>query len=194
MNRNKQIELVVLAVGWLTAVMFQFIITDAIASHIVGHAITDLKDELFVGFGVCLFITAGIYFFAKSRIEFESAFIVSVGLAVFLGFWPNLSVKDSTDWRYPIFFMECAPMCALLWKGTYRWILRVNNVEANKAEDLRNDFKEVVKADSPSKAIEQGKAVVGKVEDLPKEAKPIKPPPPQEPPAEPTQKSIWRID
>ena len=37
MDRNKQIELVILAIGWLFAVMVQFMITDTLASYLRGQ-------------------------------------------------------------------------------------------------------------------------------------------------------------
>ena len=197
MDRNKQIELVILAIGWLFAVMVQFMITDTLASYLRGHSIMDLRDELIVGFVIGSLIALGICLFAKSRIELESAIIISVIMAMLIGCWPYLSVKGRADWVYPVFFVECAPMCALMWKATYKWFIRMNVAEVHKAEDLRSEVKQVVKAESLPQTTSQGQEVANKTEDPKKEEKPIEqaPQPPKDPPAKLTpKKSRWRLN
>ena len=125
MDRLKQFELVVLFIGWFLAVMLQYAITDAIMTNILHISTTGLKDELLFNLVIGVLITTGICLFAKSRIELEIALGISVVMAVFLGFWPYIVDRQKADWVYPVFFVECAPLCALMWKVAYRWILTV---------------------------------------------------------------------
>jgi len=186
MDRMKQFELAVLVIGWLFAVMIQYVITDTILSNILHLSITGLKDELLGSFLIGVLITIGICLFAKSRIELETALIISVVMALFLGFWPYMSVRGKADWVYPVFFVECAPMCALMWKGAYRWILTVKSIE-DKTESLSNVV-EAVKSDiAPKPAIQ---ATVVETKEPKQEPKPAEQPP--KPQVKPVQRAGWR--
>lgn len=210
MSRDTAIEMMILAAGWGFAVMTQSLLNTLIASYISQHWITDgyianqspgwagfytsLRDQLSVGMLIGLLLGFGIYRFAKSRIEIECAIYVSSIVAVFWGVFLYVTGNGIAGWGYLIFFIECAPLSAVFWKGVYTWgdwVNKRNNVEANKTEVLRNEVK-VVRADP--KPITPAKTVIDETKELKKEDKPVekKPVPPQESPAE--QKSLWRID
>jgi len=113
-------------------------------------------------------------------------------MALFIGFWPYFCVRSQVDWGYPIFFVECAPMCAMLWKLAYRWLLKVNVLEDSKTEGLRGGTKEPVAVNDP-KAKSQGQVVAVEIKEEKKEDKPYEPPPQKPPEKKPVPKAGWDL-
>jgi hypothetical protein len=192
MDRNKQGELIVLAIGWIFAVMVQYIVADSIASYFRGHSITNMNDELLVGFGVSFLISLGIYFSNWGRIELASSFILSLGLVVFIGWWPYLCSKDQPAWVYPIYFIECAPMCALIWKIFYKWVFKIKSVDMQIEEDLKKEVTKLKAEIEELKNISQVQSKEIEAKQVKEETKPIEKP--IEPPEDPDSTAHWRVD
>ena len=199
MDGNKRGELVVLAIGWFVAVIFQYLLSDATASYISQHWISDaaiansgnwgafltmLRNKFFYSGCIGVLLYFWIYSTNQFRIEFECAFFVTLIIGAFLSFWPYLTKTGQTDWDVPIFFVTCTPACGGIWKLLYMWLCDKAR-EANKTNDLKGD----VKAEIEPKA-----AIQAVVTEPKPETKPIAqvPQPPQKPPAKPVKRVGWR--
>ena len=115
-------------------------------------------------------------------------------MGVFFGFLPLMVGIGHPNWVYPIFFMECAPLCALFWRLLHLGYLRYEKWQASradKAKDSKGDIK-AVKAESPSIVTEQRQAVVEEAKSIKKEDKPIEKP--KEPPEEQNTTDNWSLD
>jgi len=211
-SKETAIEIIALAAGWVFAAMIQFLLNYSIAYFISQHWITDsfiasqgpgwewfynsLRDELNIGMLIGLLIGFGIYRLAKNRIELECALYASFIIAVFLGVFIFVTRKGIDAWGNLIFFVECAPLSAVLWKGFYvwgEWVNKRNNVEVDKAEALQVNQK-VVQPDPKPTAT--AKVAIDETKELNKEDKPAEevPQPSKKPTIEETLKSPWRLE
>ena len=211
-NRDRQLELVNLALIWALAVSIQLFLCNMISTficlyvfkvdflssyQIIEVLVSILRDRLFWGF--CL----GVFFgwrtlLLDGQIELETALCFTGVIGGLLGFLPLMIGNGQPNWVIPIFFMECAPLGALFWQLLHLGELRFVNWQlkrTEKAKILKCDVK-AVKDEDKSKAQAPEKAVIDEPKELKKEDKPVEesPVPPKEPPAEPTQKSFWKID
>ena len=211
-NRYRQSELIILALYWALAVSIQLLICNLISSIIwlyvfkqdflssyrfIEWIVSILRNRMFWGF--CL----GVFFgwrtlLLDGQIELETALCFTGVIGGLLGFLPLMIGNGQPNWVIPIFFMECAPLCALFWQLLHLGELRFVSWQlkrAEKAKKLEGDLKAVKDEDKP---IDQApeKTLVEEIKEPKKEDKPIEKPPvlPKEPPAEPPQKTIWRID
>jgi len=154
-------------------------------------------DTLFWGGFFALLCGWGV-FRLGGQIELETALYLTALVALFLGAIPLIVGMGHTNWRYPIFFVECAPLCALIWRSLYSGLVWFGDWKAHRADktkDQKSDVK-AVKVEDNLKVQATEKVLVEETKELKKEDKPVEKPPvsPKEPPAEPPQKSVWRID
>ena len=68
------------------------------------------------------------------QIELETAFYLTGIIGIFLGLLPLMVGIGHPNWAYPIFFMECAPLCALFWRLLHLGYLRFEKWQANRAD------------------------------------------------------------
>ena len=169
-DRNKQWEVCVLVIYWILGAMIQLMITDKFGP-LIG-------DRLLFGFLLSLLFGVFCFLFG-GRLELETALITTTLVAVFIGSIPIITGTGSFTWRYPLFFVECAPAAALLWRLIYLFVLWISSWK-------------IVKANSPSKAIVPEQVVEKETEKIKKEEKPIEKP--VEPPVKPTKPLPWRLD
>ena len=170
---------------------------DFLSSYrVIEWLVSILRNRMFWGF--CL----GIFWswrtlLLNGQIELETALLFTGVIGGLLGFLPVMIGNGQPNWVIPIFFMECAPLCALFWKLLHLGELRFVNWQlkrAEKAKNLEGDLKAKVEDNSKSQGHE--KVLVEETKEPKKEDKSAerKPVLPKEPPAEPPQKTIWRID
>jgi len=212
LNRGRQLELVNLTIFWVFAVMIQVGLCQTIDDFISDHVFKAdfvasnqflvwvyymAHDRLF--WGCCLGLICGWgTILLKGQIELETALYLTGLVAVCLGAIPLMLGKGSTNWRYPLFFIECAPLCALFWQSFHLfslWFEGWKARRADKAKDLKDDVKAGKVEDGPKAKVPE-QALVEETKEPKKEDKSAerKPVLPKEPPAEPPQKTIWRID
>ena len=211
-NRYEQRELVLLALFWVLAAMTQLLLCNLISTfiwlyvfkedflssyRIIEGIVSVLRERLFWGF--CL----GVFFgwrtlLLDGQIELETALLLTGVVGVFFGFLPVMVGNGHPNWVYPIFFMECAPLCALLWRLNYvgflwfaKWQDDRANKAADKAKDLKGDIK-AVKSESPSIVTEQRQVPVEEAKSIIKEDKPIEKP--KEPPEAQNSTDNWSLD
>ena len=211
-NRYRQRELILLVLCWALAISIQLLICNLISSiiwlyvfkqdflssyRIIEWIVSILRNRMFWGF--CL----GVFFAWRTllldgQIELETALCFTSVVGGLLGFLPLMVGNGQPNWVVPIFFMECAPLCALFWQLLHLGELRFVNWQlkrVEKAKKLEGDLK-AVKAEDNLEAQVPDKVLVEETKEPKKEDKQVeKPPvPPKDTPAEPPQKSIWRID
>jgi len=211
-NRYEQRELVLLALFWVLAAMTQLLLCNLISTfiwlyvfkedflssyRIIEGIVSVLRERLFWGF--CL----GVFFgwrtlLLDGQIELETALLLTGVVGIFFGFLPLMVGIGHPNWVYPIFFMECAPLCALLWRLNYvgflwfaKWQDDRANKAADKAKDLKGDIK-AVKSESPSIVTEQRQVPVEEAKSIIKEDKPIEKP--KEPPEAQNSTDNWSLD
>ena len=207
-NRDKQFELIILAIFWVFAVLIQVSLCQIVDNYISEHIFRDdfvassqfqawvastARDRLF--WGGCLSLLCGWgTILLKGQIELETALYLTGLVAVSIGAIPLMLGMGHTNWRYPLFFIECAPLAALLWQGLYRalvWFEDWKSKRADKAKNLKNDVK-AVKSESPSIVTEQRQVQVEEAKIIKKEDKPIEKP--KEPPVEQNSIDNWSLD
>jgi len=193
-NRSRQLELVNLALCWALAVSIQLLLCNLISSliwlyvfkedflsgyRIIEWLVSIIRDRLFWGFCLGLF-WGWRTLLLDGQIELETALYLTGVVGVFLGLLPLMVGIGHPNWVLPIFFMECAPLCAFFWQLLHLGSLRFVNWKTKRAG----------KAKAPEQALAE------ETNDLKKEDKPVEKQSvlPKEPPSEPTQKSFWRID
>ena len=211
-NRYEQRELVLLALFWVLAAMTQLLLCNLISTfiwlyvfkedflssyRIIEGIVSVLRERLFWGF--CL----GVFFgwrtlLLDGQIELETALLLTGVVGIFFGFLPLMVGIGHPNWVYPIFFMECAPLCALLWRLNYvgflwfaKWQDDRANKAADKAKDLKGDIK-AVKSESPSIVTEQRQVPVEEAKSIKIEDKPIEKP--KEPPEAQNSTDNWSLD
>ena len=188
-DRNKQSELLILAMFWVLAVMIQLVICNTIVSYIGHHFIKDdfvassqfqawgasiITDTLFWG-GLFGLLCGWGAFRLEGQIDLETAVCLTGLVALFLGAIPLIVGMGHTNWRYPIFFVECAPLCALFWKLLHLGELRFVNWQlkrAEKAKKLEGDLK-AVKAEDNLEAQVPDKVLVEETKESKKEDKQV---------------------
>ena len=207
-DRNKQSELLILAMFWVLAVMIQLVICNTIVSYIGQHFIKDdfVASSQFQAWGASIITDTlswgGLFgllcgwgaFRLEGQIDLETAVCLTGLVALFLGAIPLIVGMGHTNWRYPIFFVECAPLCALIWRSLYLGLVWFGNWKANRAEkakDLKGDIK-AIKVEDNFEAQAPEKVLVEEAKEPKKEEKSIERKPVL--PEEPSQKSTWRID
>ena len=211
-NRYEQRELVLLALFWVLAAMTQLLLCNLISTFIwlyvfkedflssyrvIEWLVSILRNRMFWGF--CLGIFWGWRtLLLNGQIELETALLFTGVIGGLLGFLPLMIGNGKPNWVIPIFFMECAPLCALFWKLLHLGELRFVNWQlkrAEKAKKLEGDLK-AVKADDNPEAQAPEKVLVKETTEPKKEGKPAEGRSvlPKEPPVEPPKKSVWRID
>ena len=212
-NRDRQLELVNLALIWALAVSIQLFLCNMISTficlyvfkvdflssyQIIEGLVSILRNRMFWGF--CL----GVFFSWRTlllggQIELETALCFTGVIGGLLGFLPLMIGNGKPNWVIPIFFMECAPLCALFWRLLHLGNLRFEKWQINrakKAEALKSDVK-AVRAESLPQTTGQGQEVVNKTEEPKKEEKPIEqaPQPSKESLTKPTRKkSRWGFE
>jgi len=207
-NRYQQRELVLLALSWVLAAMTQLLLCNLISTfiwlyvfkedflssyRIIEWIVSVLRERLFWGF--CLGVLFGWRtLLLDGQIELETSLLLTGVVGVFLGFLPVMVGNGHPNWVYPIFFMECAPLCALFWQLLHLGELRFVNWQlkrVEKAKKLEGDLK-AVKAESPSIVTEQRQVPVEKTKSIKKEDKPIEKP--KEPPEAQNSTDNWSLD
>jgi hypothetical protein len=207
-NRYQQRDLVLLALSWVLAAMTQLLLCNLISTviwlyvfkedflssyRIIEWIVSVLRERLFWGF--CL----GVFFgwrtlLLDGQIELETSLLLTGVVGVFFGFLPVMVGNGHPNWVYPIFFMECAPLCALFWQLLHLGELRFVNWQlkrVEKAKKLEGDLK-AVKAESPSIVTEQRQVPVEETKSIKKEDKPIEKP--KEPPEAQNSTDNWSLD
>ena len=127
-NRDKQFELLILAIFWVFAVLIQVSLCQIVDNYISEHIIKDdfvasnqfqawaasmARDRLF--WGGCLGLLCGWgTILLKGQIELETALYLTGLVAVSIGAIPLMLGMGHTNWRYPLFFIECVP-CSGQW-------------------------------------------------------------------------------
>ena len=212
-NRDRQLELVNLALIWALAVSIQLFLCNMISTficlyvfkvdflssyQIIEVLVSILRDRLFWGF--CLGVFCGWRtLLLDGQIELETSLYLTGIIGVLLGLLPLMVGTGHPNWVLPIFFIECAPLCALFWRLLHLGYLRFEKWQINraeKAEALKSDVK-AVRTESLPQTTGQGQEVVNKTEEPKKEEKPIEqtPQPSKEPLTKPTRKkSRWGFE
>ena len=205
MDRNKQLELIVLAIGWLVAVMIQFFITELIAIYISHHWITNgliasydgwrvpalsvFRNPLFVG--LVLSGSLGWLIVNTCKNELVTVFFLTVIIGAVLFIWQYGTGKIDDNWVNSMLFIECTPLCAVVWKLSYKYFSSDNDTEVNKTESAINDVKGANPEINPKPVIP---AVVIETKEPKQELKPVEQPPKPapKPPVKPVQRAGWR--
>ena len=211
-NRYRQSELIILALYWALAVSIQLLLCNMISSFIwlyvfkkdflssyrvIEGLVSILRNRLFWGFCLGVFCS-WCTILLNGQIELKTALCFTGVIGGLLGFLPLMIGNGQPNWVISIFFMECAPLCALFWQLLHLGELRFVNWQvkrAEKAKNLEGDLK-TVKAEDNSEAQAPEKVLAEETKEPRKEDNPAdgKPVLPKEPPRGSPQKSIWRID